>query len=102
MAYAVGQTIEVCLDVDLTPARGIRRIAGVFVAESGSVLELSDAPARASECVLQDPPQTALRGRVSRPGVYRLHQLKVKDLRGVTHVDPPEISIEVKDTSGAA
>jgi DUF4097 and DUF4098 domain-containing protein YvlB len=28
-------------------------------------------------------------------------KLKVKDLRGVTHVDPPEISLKVKDTSGA-
>ena len=101
MPYAVGQTIEVCLDVDLPPARGIRSIVGVFVGESGRVLELTEVPARASECVLQDPSKTALRGRARQPGVYRLRQLKAKDLRGVTHVDPPEIRLEVKDTSGA-
>jgi hypothetical protein len=63
-------------------------------------VELTDAPARGSECVLQDPSHTALRGCARQPGVYRLRQLKVKDLRGVTYVDPPQISLEVKDTSG--
>jgi len=55
-----------------------------------------------SECVLQDPSQTALWGRAAHPGVYELRQLKVKDLQGVTHVNPPEVSIEVEDASDAA
>ena len=102
MTYAVGQTIEVCLALDLPPTRGIRRIVGVFVNEHGEVIELTDVPARVSECVLQDPSQTALRGRAAHPGVYGLRQLKVKDLQGVTHVNPPEVSIEVEDASDAA
>ncbi len=101
MAYAVGQTIEVCLALDLPPARGIRRIVGVFVDERGRVVELTEAPARVSECVLQDPSQTALRGRAPHPGVYQMRQLKVKDLQGVTHINPPEISFEVKDSPDA-
>ena len=55
MAYAVGQTIEVCLEFDLPPTRGIRRIVGVFENERGDVVELADVPARMSECVLQEP-----------------------------------------------
>jgi hypothetical protein len=58
-------------------------------------------PSRALDCVLQDPLQTSLRGRARQPGIYRLRQLTVKDLRGATHADLPEIGLEVKDTSGA-
>ena len=97
MTYAVGQTIEVCLDLDLPPTRGIRRIVAVFVNEHGEVIELTDVPARVSECVLQDPSQTALRGRAVHPGVYKLRQVKVKDLQGVTHVNPLEVSLEVEN-----
>lgn len=99
MAYAVGETIEVCLEFDLPPTRGIRRIVGVFANERGDVVELTDVPARMSECVLQEPSQTALQGRASDPGVYEMRQLKVKHLQGVTHVKPPEISFEVKATT---
>ena len=67
MAYAVGQTVEVCLEFDLPLARGIRRIVGVFENQQGQILELSDVPLRASECVLQEPTQTALQGRPVRP-----------------------------------
>ena len=77
MAYAVGQTVEVCLEFDLPPARGIRRIVGVFENHQGQILELSDVPLRASECVLQEPTQTALRGRAAYPGDYELRQLRV-------------------------
>ncbi len=95
MTYAVGQTIEVCLDVRLPPARGIRRVMGVFVNEHGESIELTDVPARASQCVLQDPSQTALWGHAAHPGVYKLRRLEVKDLRGVTRLTPPEVSFEV-------
>jgi len=99
MAYTVGQTIEVCLEFDLPPTRGIRRIVGVFENERGDVVELTDVPARMSECVLQEPSQTALQGRASHPGVYEMRQLKVKHLQGVTYVNPPEIGFEVKGTA---
>jgi hypothetical protein len=92
----VGQTIEVCLEFDLPPARGIRRVVGVFANERGEVLELSDVPARLSECAVQEPSQTALQGRAARPGFYEMRQLKVNHLHGVTDVDPPEVSFEVK------
>ncbi len=32
------------------------------------------------------------------PGVYELRQLKVKDLQGVTHLNSPEVSLEVEGT----
>jgi hypothetical protein len=98
MAYAVGQTVEVCLEFDLPPAQGIRRIVGVFENQQGQILELSDMPLRATECVLQEPTQTALRGRAAYPGDYELRQLRVEHLRGVTHVDPPRTCFEVKGT----
>jgi hypothetical protein len=98
MAYAVGQSIEVCMEFNLPPTRGIRRIVGVFANERGDVVELTDVPARMSECVLQEPSQTALQGRASRPGVSEMRQLKVKHLQGVTYVKPPEVSFEVKGT----
>ena len=101
MAYVVGETIELCLALDLPPARGIRHVEAVLANERGEVIELADVPASVSECVLQDPSQTALQGRVDRPGTYKLRLLKVKDLRGVTHLDPPEVRLEVKDKSGA-
>ena len=101
VAYAVGETIEVCLALDLPPARGIRRVVAVLTNEDGEIIELTDAPASESECVLQDPSQTALRGRADRPGAYELRLLRVKDLQGVTHMNPPEVRLEVKDKSGA-
>src|SRR4028119_1471866 len=55
VAYAVGETIEVCLALELPPARGIRHIVAVFANEYGEIIELTDAPARVSECMLQDP-----------------------------------------------
>jgi hypothetical protein len=98
MAYAVGQTIEVCLEFDLPPARGIRRIVGIFENQRGQLIELSDVAAEASDCVLQEPTQTALQGCAAYPGVYELRRLRVEHLRGVTHVDPPRIGFEVKGT----
>ena len=98
MAYAVGETVEVCLEFDLPPTRGIRRIVGVFANERGEVVELSDVPARLSECVLQEPSQTALQGRATLPGVYKLRRLEVRHLNGVTHVSPPPVGFEVKGT----
>ena len=98
MAYAVGQTVEVCLEFDLPPARGIRRIVAIFENQRGQVVELSDVPLRMSDCVLQEPTQTALQGRAAYPGDYQLRQLRVEHLRGVTYVDPPRIGFEVKGT----
>jgi hypothetical protein len=74
---------------------------GVFLNECGEAIVLTDVPATASHCVLQDPSQTALQGSAARPGVYELRRLEVQDLRGVTHVNPPEISVEVEDTPEA-
>jgi hypothetical protein len=101
VAYAVGETIEVCMALDLPPARGIRRVEAALVNGHGEVIELTDVPARVSECVLQDPSQTALRGRAERPGVYELRLLRVKDLQGVTHLNPPEVYVDVKDKADA-
>jgi hypothetical protein len=101
MAYAVGQTVEVCLDClefDLLPARGIRRVVATFVNGRGDVAELTDVPARMSECVLQEPTQIALQGHAAYPGVYELRRLRVEDLQGVTHVDLSGISFEVRGT----
>jgi hypothetical protein len=98
MAYAVGQTIEVCLEFDLPPARGIRSIVAIFENQQGQIVELSDVPIRMSECLLQKPTQTALQGQAAYPGVYALQRLRVEHLRGVTHVDPPGISFEVRGT----
>ena len=98
MAYAIGQTIEVCLEFDLPPSRGIRRIVGIFENQRGQLVELSDVPAEASDCVLQEPTETALQGRAAYPGVYELRRLRVEHLRGVTHMDPPRISFEVRGT----
>ena len=48
VAYAVGETIEVCLALELPPARGIRRVVAVFANGDGEVIELTDVPASAS------------------------------------------------------
>ncbi len=101
VAYAVGETIELCMALNLPPARGIRRIEAALVNGHGDVIELTDVPARVSECVLQDPSQTALRGRAERPGVYELRLLRVKDLQGVTHLNPPEVCVDVKEGADA-
>jgi hypothetical protein len=98
MAYALGQTVEVCLEFDLPPARGLRCVVAIFENERGGVMELTDVPASVSECVLQKPTQTALRGRAGYPGLYELKRLRVEHLSGVTHVDPPGISFEVRAT----
>jgi hypothetical protein len=92
----VGQTIEVCLEFDLPPTRGIRRVVGIFENQRGQVVELSDVPPRSSDCVVQEPTQTALQGRAAYPGVYRLRQLQVRHLLGTTYISPPRISFEVK------
>jgi hypothetical protein len=98
MPYAVGQTIEVCLEFDLPPARGVRRVVATFANERGDVAELTDVPAGASECVLQEPTQTGLQGRAAYPGFYELKHLRVEHLRGVSYVDPPGIGFEVRGT----
>jgi hypothetical protein len=96
MAYAVGQTIEVCLEFDLPIAQGVRLVVATFANERGDVVELSDEPAEKSECFLQKPTQTALQGRAAHPGFYELQRLRVVHLSGVTHVDPPKIGFEVR------
>jgi len=67
MAYAVGQTVEVCLEFDPPPARGVRRVVAFFVNEHGDVAEFTDVPVEASDYVLQEPTQIGLRGRATRP-----------------------------------
>ena len=98
MAYAVGQTVEVCLEFDLPLAQGVRLVVATFSNERGEVAELTNMPAGVSECFWQEPRQTSLRGRAASPGYYELDRLRVEHLRGVTHLDPPGISFEVKDT----
>ena len=98
MAYAVGQTVEVCLDYDLPPAQGVRRVVATFANGQGEVVELTDVPAGASECVLQEPTQIGLQGRAMHPGFYDLKRLRVEHLQGVTHVEPPRIGFEVRGT----
>ena len=98
MAYALGQTVEVCLEFDLPPARGLRCVVAIFENERGDVMELTDVPASASECILQKPTQTSLQGRAGHPGLYELKRLRVEHLSGVTHVEPPGISFEVRGT----
>jgi len=98
MAYAVGQSVEVCLEFDLPLARGLRLVIATFVNERGDIMELTDMPAGVSVCFLQKPKQTSLRGRAGRPGFYKLKCLRVEHLSGVTHMDPPSISFEVRGT----
>jgi hypothetical protein len=98
MAYAGGQTVEVCLEFDLPPSRGLRRVVATFANERGDIAELTDVPAGASDCVLQEPTQIALQGRATHPGCYELERLRVEHLAGVTYVDPPRIRFEVKGT----
>ena len=98
MAYAVGQTVEVCFEFDLPAARGLRRVVASFANERGDVAEMTDVPAGESECVLQQPTQIGLKGQVDHPGFYELKRLWVEHLQGVTHVDPPEIGFEVRGT----
>lgn len=98
MAYAVGQTVEMCLEFDLPPARGLRRVVATFANDHGDIVELTEVLARVSECILQKPTQAGLRGRAERPGFYKLKGLRVDHLRGVVHIDPPEIGFEVRGT----
>ena len=98
MAYAVGQTIEVCMEFDLPPAQGVRLVVATFENERGDAVELTDMPAEESECFLQRPTQSALQGRAAHPGFYNLKRLRVAHLWGVTHVDAPEIGFEVRST----
>ena len=70
---------------------------GIFQNQRGQVVELSDVPARLSDCVVQEElTQIALQGRAAHPGVYELRRLEVVHLQEVTYVDAPEISFEVK------
>ena len=98
MSYVVGQSIEVCLEFDLPPAQGVRLVVATCENERGDVVELSDEPVEESWCFLQRPTQSALRGRAAHPGFYKLKRLRVTHLRGVTHVDPPDIGLEVRAT----
>ena len=97
MAYALGQTIGVLLEFDVPLAQGVRLVVATFENEHGDVVDLSDMPSGVSECFLQKPRQTSLRGRASRPGSYELRRLRVEHLGGVTHLDPPRMGFEVKD-----
>ena len=41
MAYAVGQTIEVCLEFDMPPAQGVRFVVATFVNERGETADVA-------------------------------------------------------------
>ena len=99
MAYAVGQTIEVCLEFDLPPTKGVRFVVATFANERGDVTELTDMPpVWSSEGIVVKSKQASIRGQADHPGYYELRRLRVEHLRGVTHVDPPGIGFEVRDT----
>ena len=98
MAYAVGQNVEVSLEFDLPLAQGVRLVVATFANEHGDVMELTDMPGGMSECFVQKPKQTSLRGRAGCSGYYKLERLRVEHLSGVTHVDPPRIGFEVRET----
>ena len=98
MAYAAGETVEVCLEFDMPLAQGVRFVVATFANERGDVMKLTEVPVEVSECFLQEPTQTALRGRAVHPGLYELKRLRVEHLRGVTYVDPQEIGFEVRCT----
>lgn len=86
------------MEFDLPLAQGVRLVVATFSNEHGDVTELTDMPAGESECFLQKPKQTSLWGRAGCPGSYKLERLRVEHLRGVTHVDPPDIGFEVRGT----
>jgi len=98
MDYAVGQTVEVCLEFDLPPAQGVRRLVATFENEREDLAELTDVPAATSECLVQKPTHIGLQGRADYPGFYEMKCLRVEHLQGVPHVGPPEIGFEVRGT----
>ena|SRR5918997_4376087 len=98
MSYAVGQTVEVCLEFDVPPAQGVRLVVATFANEHGEVAELTNMPAGVSECFWQESRQTSLRGIAASSGFYELERLRVEHLRSVTYLEPPGITFEVKDT----
>jgi len=98
MSYAVGQTVEVCLEFDVPPAQGVCLVVATFANEHGEVAELTNMPAGVSQCFWQEPRQISLQGIAASPGFYELERLRVEHLRSVTHLEPPGISFEVKGT----
>ena len=58
--------------LDLPAARGMRRVVATFANERGDVAEMTDVSTNESECVLQEPTQIGLKGRVDHPGFYEL------------------------------
>jgi hypothetical protein len=50
----------------------LRRVVATFANERGDVAELTDVPAGASECVLQETTQVGLQGQAVYPGFYEL------------------------------
>ena len=76
----------------------MRRVVATFENERGGTAELTDVPARTSDCVVQKSTQIGLQGRADYLGFYELKGLRVEHLRGVTYVDPPEIDFEVRGT----
>jgi hypothetical protein len=100
MSYAVGQTVEVCLEFDVPLAQGVCLVVAAFANEYGEVAELTNMPAGVSECFWQEPRQASLKGIAASPGSYELKRLRVEHLSGVTHLEPPGIVFEVKDTPG--
>jgi hypothetical protein len=77
----------------------MRPVVATFANEHGDVVVSTDMAAGVSECFLQKPKQTSLWRQVTQPGFYELERFWVEHLRGVTHVDLPEIGVEVRCTS---
>jgi hypothetical protein len=76
----------------------MRRVVATFANERGDVAQMTEVPTNESECVLQEPTQIGLKGRVDHPGFYELKRLRVEHLQGVAHVDPPAPGFEVRGT----
>ena len=92
-AYAVGQSIQVCLEFDMTPAQGVRFVVATFVNERGDVAELIDIPSGDRSASCRSPSRPAC--RVEQPTqALRTEAVTGGASGGWTHVDPPGISFE--------
>jgi len=76
MPYALGQTIEVCLEFDLPPAQGVRLVVATFENERRDVVELTEEPAEESECFLAEAHADRPAGASGPPGFYELKRLR--------------------------
>ena len=76
MPYALGQTIEVFLELDLPPAQGVRLVVATFENERGDVVELTEEPAEESECFLAEAHADRPAGASGPPRLLRTEALE--------------------------